>query len=163
MGHFIKDIFSFLKTLSTIDFILYFAVLILMILIISLIYVVKNSEEGEKELTSDEPELLDLQTIVDTIDENPQPVIDMTTYEAEQEEKAIISYDELIKSSKREPIHYAEEELVDNEIKVKKVNLNQLTVPISTEELPKVEVKLFHYEKEEAFLNTLKQLNELLN
>ncbi|MCI8394080.1 MAG: hypothetical protein HFH86_01185 [Bacilli bacterium] len=163
MGHFIKDIFSFLKTLSTIDFILYFAVLILMILIISLIYVIKNSEEGEKELTSDEPELLDLQTIVDTIDENPQPVIDMTTYEAEQEEKAIISYDELIKSSKREPIHYAEEELVDNEIKVKKVNLNQLAVPISTEELPKVEVKLFHYEKEEAFLNTLKQLNELLN
>lgn len=113
------DILAFLKSLSAIDYILYFAVLVLIVLVVSLIYVMKTSDyEEEMEI---EKEDFDLQNIVNTIDENPEPAIDMTAYELEQEEKAIISYDELIKTSKMKPIHYEEEEMIDDEVKVKKL------------------------------------------
>lgn len=166
MVQFFKDVVSFLQSLSTVDFILYFAVLILIILVISLIYLMRT--EGTEEVdfmkdkeNSDEP--INLQEIVNTIVENPQPIIDMTAYETEQEEKAIISYEELLQNSKNYPINYDDEEFVDNEIMVKKVNLEQMTNPIDVAETPKSTFSLFHYEREENFLKTLKELNELLN
>jgi hypothetical protein len=180
MIHFFKDMIAFLKTLSFIDYILYFAVLILIVLIISLIYVMKLNDE-EPELTQEENkpndfkpikqddnpieenEIIDLREIVNTIDEKPTPVIDMTAFEAEQEEKAIISYDELLTNVKNHPINYDKEELVDDAIKVKKINIDNLTNLEITEEPPRIEVKLFTYDHEEAFLKTLQQLNELLN
>ena len=42
------------------------------------------------------------------------------------------------------------------------MNLEHLSQPKLKEELPKTN-NLFKYEKEEAFLKALKQLNELLN
>ena len=101
-------------------------------------------------------------------------------YEEEQEQRAIISYDELIKEVRQE-IRYDKEELVDNVIPVKKISLNPISSNPSVNIIPgepKIEVNpfvtsvkeeksnninLFHYEKEEAFLQALKQLNELLN
>ena len=187
MIHFLKDILSFLQTLSFVDFILYFAVLVLIVLIISLIYVIRTSDddtdlellqtpqeelktqlptkiEEPKNLTKDLPnDIIDLQEIVNTIDEKPTPVVDMTAYEAEQEEKAIISYEELINTTKTHPINYDTEEMIDDTVKVKKINLENLTNLEITEEPPRIEVKLFTYDHEEAFLKTLKQLNELLN
>lgn len=170
MAQFLKDILSFIQSLSMIDLILYFAVLVLIILIISLIYVVKTSdnEEEEEEQTQwmelpKTKEPISLKEIVDTIEEKPKPLVDMTAYESEQEEKAIISYDELINTSQYRPISYDKEEIIDNEVRVKKVNLEKKAKPSLLEESPKTESKLFHYEREEAFLNTLKQLNELLN
>ncbi len=176
----INDIIAVIKTLSIIDFILYFAVLVLMILIITLIYIIKTENyETIEENQTEKPNLvptimqednapidlgeIDLQQIVNTIDENPKPIVDMTSYEAEQEEKAIISYEELLNSAKKQPIHFDEEELIDNEIKVQKVNLEQLANTEINEERPKLEVKLFQYEHEEAFLKALQQLNEILN
>ncbi len=179
MIQFFGDMISFLKTLSYIDYILYFAVLVLIVLIISLIYVMRMSddeleenimEQSPKELIANKIEMpkeeakdIDLLEIVNTIDETPKPVIDMTAYEAEQEEKAIISYDELINTTKSHPINYDTEELIDNTVKVKKINLDNITNLDITEEKPRIEVKLFTYDHEEAFLKTLKQLNELLN
>lgn len=181
MGQFFIDMLSFLKSLSPIDFILYFAVLVLIILVISLIYILKTSDnefeyaenslqdQGElqpiKLSSSNETlnDVIDLKEIVNTIDEKPTPVIDMTAYEAEQEEKAIISYDELINSTTSHPINYDTEELIDNMVKVKKINLENITNPNIVEETPRIEVKLFTYDHEEAFLKTLQQLNELLN
>ena len=176
---FLEDILSFVKSLSMIDIILYFAVLVLFNLIISLIYVIKTSEEedGEEETKpfpaisfpkvkvkpKESKEPMNLKEIVNSIDEMPKPVIDMTAYETEQEEKAIISYDELVNTAKFHPINYDTDELINNEVRVKKVNLEQITNPNMEEEPPKVEVKLFQYEREELFLKTLQQLNELLN
>ncbi|MCI8575505.1 MAG: hypothetical protein HFI09_03455 [Bacilli bacterium] len=185
MIHFLQDMISFLKTLSFIDYILYFAILILIILIISLIYIMKmndddleptikkidtsndqnniyKEEENNLSLETDN-EIIDLREIVNTIDEKPTPVIDMTAFEAEQEEKAIISYDELIKNVQNHPINYDAEKIIDDTIKVKKINIDNLTNLDITEEPPRIEVKLFTYDHEEAFLKTLKQLNELLN
>lgn len=168
MGQLFKDVGSFLGTLSFIDFVLYFAVLILVILIITLIYIIKSESLDSETVVSKEvldTESLDLRKIVETIDEKPEPIIDMTLYEAEQEEKAIISYDELIQSSKCQPLQYDEEKLIDNEVCVKKISLSDLPKPISSVQSDcKVSpVQLMKYDREEAFLKALKQLNELLN
>lgn len=162
MAQIIHDISAFLLSLSPIDYILYFAVLILIILIISLLYMIKVGDYEMEPEAINQNDSIDLNEIIDTIEENTKPIT-MTNYESEQEEKAIISYDELIKNAKEYPINYDTEELIDNEIKVKKVNLDQIANKTIPEEPKKIEIKSEKYEKEEAFLNNLKQLNELLN
>ena len=108
----------------------------------------------------------------------------MTRYEEEQEQKAIISYDELVKSTQN-TLSYQKEEMVDDVIPVKQIQVMPMELPKIkdgdnildslniTQKEPKFEVdsnpietqefKLFSYEKEEAFLKALKELNELLN
>lgn len=138
---------------------------------------VSNNMLEENTLSED----LDLKDLVASIDEKPKNIINMTAYEEEQERKAIISYDELINNANQKTIAYDDEQLIDDVIPVKKIQTADLELPkfknatvISNLELkqkePKIEVnsiettsKLFSYEKEEAFLKALKELNELLN
>lgn len=192
----LSDIWSVMSSFALVDYILYFSVVTLIVLIVSLIYVIKQEKQENKgkqlELEvgsvkndiTNEVEELDLQSIVNTIDEKPTPLIDMTAYEEEQEQKAIISYEELIKMDSPTTINYSDEELVDNIIPVKKIQVSQFDTSNKnefvsglklTQKEPKFEVesnvvksetkevRLFSYEKEEAFLQALKQLNELLN
>lgn len=178
----IKDILSVLASLSFVDYILYFSVLALILLIASLVYVMKTEDqekEEQKELgvgsecvkKEERESEIDLQTIVNTIDENPKPLVDMTAYEQEQEQKAIISYEELLNESKKQQINYEEEQLIDDCIPAKKINLTHLINETGAREPKEViqlsqdhhENLLFHYEKEEAFLKALQELNELLN
>ena len=189
-----KDIWQLVSSLSLIDYILFFSVITLIMLIVSLVYillsekVIKKDEENLMKLNSiegdvmkqiEEKEEIDLQNILETIDENPAPLIDMTAYEEEQEQKAIISYDELINEVRQTELKYDKVEMVDDVIPVKKISVNTLEEPMSplynlTPKEPKIEVsplptrteacvKLFSYEKEEAFLKALKELNKLLN
>lgn len=86
--------------------------------------------------------------------------IEMTPYEEEQEQRAIISYDELLKRGNNQNISYSNEEKIDD-ITIKnvdientnKINLNQINQ----------EVNKFSYEHEEAFLNNLKNLQKTLD
>lgn len=187
-----QDIIDIFTSFGIVDYILYIAVVTLIILIVSLIYVMKNENESSEEVelkdVSDEMqekmplnEELDLQNIVNTLDESPKPIIDMTAYEEEQERKAIISYDELLQSANSKTISYDEEKLIDDVIPVKKIQTAPIELPkIKSETIiqnldlkpkePKIEIdelrtssKMFSYEKEEAFLKALKELNELLN
>ena len=187
-----KDIVQILSSLSVVDYVLYFAVIALIILIVSLIYVIETEKEenveeikeekNNKELTMniEKEEDIDLQSIINAIDESPKPTIDLTAYEEEQENNAIISYDELVNGVKQKEIYYTKEEMVDDVIPVKKITLDAPKEPVvnirnfeitpgepkitySSEEKSDVEEKIFAYEKEEAFLKALKQLNELLN
>ena len=82
-------------------------------------------------------------------------------YEKEQEEKAIISYDELLKKKNHYAINYEKEEVVDDLI-IKKVNLNNLINTDIKDDNSNV-VKVISYQKEEEFLKALKELNSLLN
>ena len=192
----LEDIWAIISSLSIVDYILYFGIITLICLVISLIYILKTEkleqedkdmfEEGPLETSKDDE--IDLQNIVNIIDENPKPLVDMTAYEEEQEQKAIISYDELIKAAQAGSLSYDNEELVDDVIPVKKIQVSPMELPklkenesvISSLELPQKEpklevdtvvsptpttaqVKLFSYEKEEAFLKALQQLSELLN
>ena len=192
----LEDIWAIVSSLSIVDYILYFGIITLICLVISLIYILKTEkmEQEDKDVFEESPldtskdEEIDLQNIVNIIDENPKPLVDMTAYEEEQEQKAIISYDELIKAAQAGSLSYDNEELVDDVIPVKKIQVSPMELPklkenesvISSLELPQKEpklevdtvvsptpttaqVKLFSYEKEEAFLKALQQLSELLN
>lgn len=165
MKQLFKDILNLVTSLNQMDLLLYFAVLILIILIVSLIYIIKTSDEEELETIENGTTLynnedVDLKEIITNIEESKPPVVEYTDYEREQEEKAIISYDELIERSKMGTIKYDTEE--DNkEVSIKKINLDKLAKTDIKEEKPKG--SLFNYEKEEAFLKALKSLNELLN
>lgn len=185
-----NDVINVFASFGLVDYILYISVVTLIILVVSLIYVMKNEKEMLEEKSVEEVkeemneptvlnEELNLRDIVSTIDENPKPLIDMTAYEEEQEQKAIISYDELIRDVNNKSISYDKEELVDDVIPVKRIQMN-MELPKRKETIiqdlnltqkePKIEIepiqstsKLFSYEKEEAFLKALKELNELLN
>ncbi len=154
----INDILGVLKSLSQIDLLLYFAVVVLIILIVSLIYIIKNSEEEEDmstEKVSDEVE--DLKNIITDIEKNKPSELTFTDYEKEQEERAIISYEELLAKNKSGNISYEDE--TNDEVSIKKINLDTLV------EEPKKEkpISFYSYEREEEFLKKLKALNELLN
>ncbi len=186
MQHFLGDLWNMISSLSFIDYVLYFAVITLIMLIVSLIFVMLEEKDNDKDNkdtildkkeTKEEPlqeekeEDLDLVQIMENINEAPKPLSDMTLYEEEQEQKAIISYDELIKGTNQKVINYDKEEMVDDLIPVKKISVQTENMkPLEiTPQKPEIEVsplsnsKLFSYEKEEAFLKALKELNELLN
>ena len=154
-----SDILSFLKTLNFVDIVFFFAVLILMILIVTLIYFITiNNEEkiDEKEETAE-------MKIIKEIQENIKketPEINFTNYEKEQEDKAIISYDELLHKNNNYELNYEKEELYDG-LSVKKVNLENL-VNKNAEISSKVDVRVISFAKEEAFLQALKQLQKEL-
>lgn len=187
-----QDVLGIFTSFSLVDYVLYIAVVTLIILIVSLIYVIHNEkEEANEDIENKESEgvldmkpkaneiddEIDLQNIVNTIDENPKPLADMTLYEEEQEKRAIISYDELIKEAKAKSLYYDQEELVDDVIPVKRIQTTpKEETPLVLPELklekkePEFTVdvmentsKLFTYEKEEAFLKALKELEKLLN
>ncbi len=192
MMNILKDIVDIFTSFGVVDYILYIAVVTLIILVVSLIYVMKNEGEDNEEKSIEEVnedmqekmplnDELDLQNIINTLDESPKPVVDMTAYEEEQERKAIISYDELLKNANSKAITYDEETLIDDVIPVKKIQAVPIELPKTKNETiiqnldlqpkePKIEIdsehtssKLFSYEKEEAFLKALQELNELLN
>ena len=181
MKNLFYDFTTFIKSLSLVDILFIVAILGLVVLIVTLIYIVKmNNQEdfefNEDENINNEDDELDLVSISKEIDESPTKPITLNDYEREQEEKAIISYDELIKTKDIpvEEINYKSEEDIDG-LTVKKVDIDELTKPI---ELPKIKLKefkdnelkdneekniLISYEEEEEFLNALKKLEQLLN
>jgi len=180
-----KDIFGFLNTLTLIDYVFFFSVVLLIVLIVSLIYFIKINDDvfapeeqknesknilDKVEIETPEPqiydeneegELLDLAALTKQLEENKSLNIDLTEYEKEQEERAIISYEELINKTNNAKINYENEEVI-NDITVKKVDLANLVSNIEANE-PKISVQVISYEREEAFLEALKQLQQNLN
>lgn len=169
-----KDMIEFIKTLSFVDIVFFFAVLALMLLVVTLIYFIKeNSDEEEdispkddlpkkKEDFKEENDIDDLRKITEALENAPSSAINLNQYEEEQEEKAIISYDELLKRKNDFAINYSEEENIDEDLTIKKVDLEHL---LNTEVIvkPEIKVSVISYEKEEAFLEALKTLQKTLN
>ncbi len=166
MKQLFSDIAGFMTDLNHVDLLLYFAILILIILVVSLIYIIKNSDndtemtEMIEETTKDE---VDLNDIVTNIQNNEPSAIEFTSYEKDQEEKAIISYDELLEKNKQGKIVYDEEKISDDEVSIKKIDLDKIIKENMEEKKEQTESKLFQYTNEEAFLKALNALNELLN
>lgn len=89
-----------------------------------------------------EDDSLDLQSLTQELSTIPRErVVNLTPYEEEQEEKAIISYDELVNNN------YGNTDNHVNEIEDKKDRV----------------VNLFDYSHEEEFLDELKELNKSIN
>lgn len=121
-----------------------------------------NNKDIEEEYNDEEAPLIDLETLTKKLqsESNESDRITCTEYEKDQEQKAIISYDELVKRHNNYAINYEKEEVKDDVV-IKKVNLNDL---INKEEVTNIkDVRVISYNQEEAFLNALKELNHLLN
>ena len=170
----LDDIMNFLKTLSFVDVIFFFAVLALMLLIIVLIYFIRENhyEEEINNLTpgnnlppitnNNSDEIASLKEITEALENAEPSAINLNKYEEDQEEKAIISYDELLKKKNDFAINYSEEEALDEDLTVKKVDLDNL-INKEVRVKPEIKVSVISYEKEEAFLEALKKLQQTLN
>lgn len=167
MGQLFQDIFNFIKSLNYIDLLLYFAVLFLVILIVSLIYIIKTTDDEEENVVQSpisKEEDMNIQEVIDSIESAESPRLECTNYEEEQEEKAIISYDELIQRKKPDVINYDEEEVIDDEVTVKKISIDTINPQPIEKDKEKTKTNIvIPYAKEEEFLKKLKALNELLN
>lgn len=121
-----------------------------------------NEPKIEKEVNDEEGELLDLEGLTQKLKaEEQDDKIKFTEYEKDQEEKAIISYDELLEKHNKYGINY-EKELHMDDLVVKKVNLNDLENKDVQDEV-KENVRVISYKREEDFLAALKELDALLN
>jgi hypothetical protein len=134
-----------------------------MIFAIYLLSKVNIKEKYMETVSKANKDMLDLEKISKNIESEykPEP-IELTGYEQEQEDNAIISYEELVKNK---DIGYSYDESYksdDDEISVKKVDLDKITNQIDRPQ-EHIEVKLMSYDKEEAFLAALKQLQKELN
>ena len=195
MEQLLLNLYNDISALSFVDILFLILFVILVILVISLISVLKNSnrktkqdeiieipkideattteevvkENMEKKTNSDE---LDLSSITKELENIRESNVKLTPYEEEQEEKAIISYDELLKTKSDLKINYQEEETLDN-VLVKKVDMENMTSELDMsevrEQIKKKEAEtnkapvVISYEKEEAFLESLKKLQQMLN
>lgn len=124
---------------------------------------VKQKEESTVEYK--DAEIIDLKQLTKELEALPkEKTVNLTSYEEEQEEKAIISYDELLEASKKVSINYSDTDIEDD-IVVKKIDLDntgKIELDPIKQELNS-RVSLVSYEHEEAFLKALKQLQSMLN
>lgn len=145
--------------LRLVDIIFFFAVLILMILIVTLIYFIKINNETEEKDLEETQEMKIAKELRDSM-KNSEPTIKFTDYEKDREDKAIISYDELLNKGNNYELNYEKEEMHDD-LSVKKVGLDNL-VNKNNNTVSNIEVRLISFQKEEAFLEALKRLQKEL-
>ena len=157
-----NDIYNFIMALRFVDIVFYFSILILMILIVILIYFIKINklEEDEKNKLGETQEMKIAKELRDNM-KSSDKMIQFTDYEKDQEDKAIISYDELLnKETNNYELNYETEEMHDD-LSVKKVDLDNL-VNKSNNAVSNLEVRVIKKKKEEAFLEALKRLQKEL-
>lgn len=142
------------------DIIFIALVCILLINSVIILMKLKNKERKMRTLNRAKKDRIDLEKITRNIETNYHPInIDLTKYEKEQENNAIISYEELISNRDKKTLNYDETYKNNADIFVKKVNLNEANSKEVTEVTEtKIEVNLMAYEKEEAFLKALRKL-----
>lgn len=137
-----------------------FIIIVVSLLIISILSLqfMKSREKKMEKIDKAQKDMLDLEAITKNIESDYKPInIELTSYEKEQENNAIISYEELLSNKNSHRINYDEAFKTDSGISVKKVDLRE-NFEKSTVRETKIEVSLMSYEKEEAFLKALKQL-----
>lgn len=177
MKNILNDLISFINTLTFVDLVFFLAIIVLIILVISLINILRSNDDEELDLQinaleeKEKEQELDLTALTNQLEQVKKEVpVTMTSYEEEQEAKAIISYDELLKTQPLKKISYKNEEEVDG-LSVKAIDVNNLVNTINPnpitykEEYLKDEntkKNLISYDQEEAFLLALKQLQESL-
>ena len=157
-----SDIYNFIMALRFVDIVFYFSILILMILIVILIYFIKINkiEEDEKNKLGETQEMKIAKELRDNMNSSDK-MIQFTDYEKDQEDKAIISYDELLnKETNNYELNYETEEMHDD-LSVKKVDLDNL-VNKNNNVVSNLEVRVISFQKEEAFLEALKRLQKEL-
>jgi len=164
---FLENIFGFLYALSMGDYFFLIATFLLIIALIYIIYLIKRDDFMDEKRFGDycDNDSMDILSICEAIESGYKPgTIELTSYEEEQENNAIISYDELIKNKNQNTINYdADYKYDSDELNVKKINIEEYKISEKREKEIELKVKLMHYDKEEAFLRALKQLQQNLS
>jgi len=167
MENIVLTIGGLFKSFGWSDLFFFIVTLILMLLLIYIFYLVKIDEEDATQIQKslsihDEIEDKPLSKIVDELETNykPQP-IDLSEYEREMEDTAIISYEELVKrASSNNNIYYDDNYKSGfDDVLVQKVNNTESNTQ-ELVDLPKA--VMMKYESEEAFLRALKVLQKNL-
>lgn len=166
MKNVMENLLGFIYSFSMGDYFFFVGTFLLIVLFIYVLYLIKLSELEEKkeEISNNNiSDTFDIEAVTKAIEEDYKPeTVRLTSYEIEQEQSAIISYDELLNNKDKVGINYDDEYTYDiPELSVKKINLT--TDPQKQDESPRLEVKLMQYDKEEAFLKALKELQENLS
>ncbi|MDD2238926.1 MAG: hypothetical protein PHH51_03495 [Bacilli bacterium] len=155
------NMFELVKILNIGDYFFFIGTFLLIVLFIYVLYLIKLSDLEANEKNGIIADDFDIASVANAIEKEYKPeAIKLTNYEVEQEKNAIISYEELVKNKDKIGIGYDDEYAYElPELDVKKINL---TNQINNIEEPKLDVKLMQYDKEEAFLKALKELQENL-
>ncbi|MDD3896139.1 MAG: hypothetical protein PHX19_03520 [Bacilli bacterium] len=155
------NMFELVKILNIGDYFFFIGTFLLIVLFIYVLYLIKLSDLEANEKNGIIADDFDIASVANAIEKEYKPeAIKLTNYEVEQENNAIISYEELVKNKDKIGIGYDDEYAYElPELDVKKINL---TNQINNIEEPKLDVKLMQYDKEEAFLKALKELQENL-
>lgn len=162
MKEMVKNLFGFLYSLSMGDYFFFIGTFLLIILLIYIIYLLKIEDEDVIEVKE---EKFDINKVTKNLEENYKPStqnIKLTSYEEEQENNAIISYDELVKTRELNVVTYDDTfSNTEKDLDIKKFDLEG-TGKVKIID-PKLDVKLIDYEKEEEFLRVLKDLQSKLS
>ena len=158
----LKDLFGFMYSLSMGDYFFFIGTFLLIVLFIYIIYLLKSEPD---ELPKKKEDKFDISKVTKNLEENYKPAtpnIKLTSCEEEQENNAIISYDELVKTREMNVVTYDDNfSNTEPDLDIKKIDLEG-TGKIKIID-PKIEVKLIEYEKEEEFLRVLKDLQSKLS
>lgn len=139
------------------DIIFIFIVLCLLLVSVIVLINIINKEKNMEIINKAKKDMIDLEAITKNLETNYKPLnIELTSYEQEQENNAIISYEELVNSKDNRNINYDETYENNTDLNVKKVNLKDNLGELTEER--NFSITLMSYEKEEAFLKALRQL-----
>lgn len=160
-----ENLVGFIYSLSMGDYFFFIGTFLLIVLFVYILYLIKCSD-GEEVLNavSDKKDDFDIEAVTKAIEKDYKPeTIRLTSYEEEQENNAVISYEELLKNKDKISVSYDDEyEFSEPTLSVKKFDLtNTSETPVIDES--KLKVQLMSYEKEEEFLKALKDLQSNLS
>ena len=160
-----ENLVGFIYSLSMGDYFFFIGTFLLIVLFVYILYLIKCSD-GEEVLNavSDKKDDFDIEAVTKAIEKDYKPeTMRLTSYEEEQENNAVISYEELLKNKDKISVSYDDEyEFEEPTLSVKKFDLtNTSETPVIDES--KLKVQLMSYEKEEEFLKALKDLQSNLS
>lgn len=166
-----KNLLEYFNSLNAYDIVFIGANIVLMLLIASFIYVLKIKEKPQvkEEVLADMKDSdISLEALTTKLQNKTLVREDLTPFEEEEETKAIISYDELIKTQSIPVLKYKNEEEI-NGLLVKAIDVNNLIEtmdpkPIShpaTYNAMKNAHRAISALKEEELVITLRKLNSI--
>lgn len=160
-----ENLVGFIYSLSMGDYFFFIGTFLLIVLFVYILYLIKCSDGEEVEnAVSEKKDDFDIEAVTKAIEKDYKPeTIRLTSYEEEQENNAVISYEELLKNKDKISVSYDDEyEFEEPTLSVKKFDLtNTSETPVIDES--KLKVQLISYEKEEEFLKALKDLQSNLS
>lgn len=131
---------------------------------IVILFMINKKEKNMNTLNKAKKGIVDLESITKNIERDYKPAnVELTSYEQEQEQNAIISYEELLKKKDNSHVTYdADYDAGIEGISVKKIDTDNASNKKEQEVPNEFHISLMNYEKEEAFLKALRQLQENL-